>query len=203
ARTLTRPFSQPLTTISINTSFHASIGPGIHQCKQSLITFFSPPLPANGWKNLYGPGCPSGLINASGPTSISPKFTPLSFALTRASPNSSISTSLKHVVKNLLVGEFEAELGEVPFRAVVVAADGEAVLVINRALWEPTPDREYHVVERGVILGPAVVKDVKVQLDFRCGDSVNVLENGGLCEEWGPQVPHREVVGREDPSVGL
>ena len=93
--------SQPFTTISIKTSFQESIGPGKHQCKQSLTTFASLPSPADDRETLNAPGCPSGLNNDIGFTSKTLSFTPFSRATTYALPNSSISIS-RRILSNQL-----------------------------------------------------------------------------------------------------
>lgn len=74
-------------TISIITSFHESMGPGRHQCRQSFWTLAFSSW-AKGWNTRYGPGCPSGLDNKRFVKSRSLNFTPFLFASLLAFPNS-------------------------------------------------------------------------------------------------------------------
>lgn len=90
---------QAFTTISIIKSFHESMGPGRHQCRQSFwtVAFLSW---AKGWKWRYGPGCPSGLNRESFVKSRSLSFIPFSSASFLAFSNSLNSMPRKILLRN-------------------------------------------------------------------------------------------------------
>lgn len=84
-----------------------------------------------------------------------------------------------------------------------MAAQNSVVLMIDWRFEKPFPSWKYHVIQVLELTGPFIVKFVKMQLNFRCWNTIGVLKNISFYKKRGPDNWDSEVVRAKEPSFGL
>lgn len=91
-----------------------------------------------------------------------------------------IGYEVHHLMQSLLISKIKTKLGQISTLVTVVATHNSVVLVIDWGLEEPFTSWYYHVVEILVNTSPLGVKLIKMELDLRSWDPIEVLEDGSF-----------------------